>query len=157
MEMSSVTPAHLTDLIQRFRVCWEVWPEYAFVHHDRRQVGFTLELSGTHEAGVEHPTPGCSHCQRVYAALYVIAAHILPREIRPSIYDVSSYDHAIHYSQVRSGRPDISLAIGILHRGDLDSPVGECQERCLTEMKQRLRELGAHERQWTSSSKEAQP
>ena len=145
-----LTPAHLTGLVQHFQVCWEVWPEWAFVRHDRRQVGFTIELSGTHEAGVEHPAPGCSHCQRVYDALHEIAAHVLPREVRSSIYDVASYDHAIHYSPIRGDRPDICLTIGIFHRGNLDDPVGQCQERCLTDMKQRLRDLGARERQWKS-------
>ena len=150
METVSSPPSQLTDLVRRFQVCWEVRPEYVFVDRERRQTGFSLELSGTHETGVEHPTPGCSRCQQVYAALHEIAAHILPREDRPSVYDVGPYDHAFHYSPIRDGRADISLTIGIFHRGDLDVSVGACQERCLAEMKQRLNELGAPERQWVS-------
>src|SRR5215471_17462746 len=91
-------PQLLRELVRRFRVCWEVWPEYIFVGREKRQTGFVLELSGTHVPGVEHPTPGCRHCQEVFAALQFIAVHILPREIRDSSYEIGPYDQAIHYS-----------------------------------------------------------
>ena len=149
-EPSRNTSSSLADLVGRFQVCWEASPEFAFVKHQRRQVGFTLELSGTHEKSVQHPTAGCRHCQEVYAALEEIAKHILPRDDRSSVYDLAPYDHALHYSPSRRGRPDVSLAIRIFNRGNLDHAVAECQERCLAEMKQRLRELGVREHQWAS-------
>ena len=138
-------PAVLCELVQRYRVCWEVWPDYVVVAGRKRQIGFQLELSGTHERGVEHPTPGCQHCREVFAALQVIAVHILPREERPSVYQIESFEPAIHYSPMRRNRPEVSLTIRITHRNHFDRPVDECAVRCLEEMKQRLRELGASE------------
>ena len=138
-------PAVLRDLVQRYRVCWEVWPDYLMLAGRKQQIGFQLELSGTHEAGTEHPTPGCQHCRKVFAALQVIAVHILPREERPSVYDIESFEPAIHYSPARGNRPEVSLTIRIGHREHFDRPVDECEVRCLEEMKQRLRELGASE------------
>jgi len=78
-------PLVLKELVRQFRVCWEVWPEHIAVAGQRRQVGFALELSGTHEPAVDHPTPGCLHCRKVFAALQVIAVYILPRDERQSM------------------------------------------------------------------------
>lgn len=140
--------SHLRELVNRFRVCWEVWPENIVVEHQKRQIGFALELCGTHEPGVEHPSPGCEHCLRVYAGLQQIATHIMPREERPSVYDFQAYDYALHYAPKRRNRADVILTLKILHRSGYERPVDECEVRCLTEMKQRLRELGASEGQW---------
>ena len=138
----------LADLVRQFRVCWEVSPEYAYVNQERRQVGFDLELYGTHEPWVEHPSPDCDHCLRVFHALQTIAEGILPQEYRPSRSDLGIYDQAIHYDRKRGERPDVVLAIKITHREGYDRPVDECENRCLNEMKQHLRELGAREGRW---------
>lgn len=139
------TPAVLRELVQRHWVCWEVWPECALVAGQKRQIGFALELSGTHEPGVEHPTPGCRHCRKVFAALQTIAVYILPREERPSWYEIEPFQSSLHYSPGRRNRPDVSLTIRIMHRNHFEQPVDECELRCLAEMKQRLRDLGASE------------
>lgn len=135
-------PAVLRDLVQRYQVCWEVWPEFIMAGREKRQIGFALELSGTHQRGVQHPIPGCSHCRTVFAALQTIAVYILPREERPSAYEIETYDQSIHYSSKRRNRADISLTIRILHREGFERPIDECEVLCLEGMKHRLRELG---------------
>lgn len=141
-------PEALRELAERFRVCWEALPDYYYVKKERRQIGFTLELAGTHEAGVEHPLPGCPHCHKVRLALQAIANWILPKERRDSDYDIVAYDQSIQYDQVRKFRPDVALRIRIQHRSGFDRPVDACEVRCLHEMQQRLKELGARERKW---------
>jgi len=138
----------LKELVQRFRVCWKVWPEYTYVGDEKRQVGYQLELAGTHEAGVTHPEPGCEHCEHVYNALHQIAEYILPGEERPSVYEIGPFDRAIRYWELHSKRPDIVLTIKIVHRQGYERPVDECEDRCLREMEARLRELGASRLQW---------
>ena len=142
-------PAVLKELVKQFRVSWEAWPEYAVVDRERRQIGFTLDLYGTHEPGTGHIDPGCRHCHRVFAALRVIADWILPRDERPSRYEIESYNPSISYSPARGNRPDLTLTIRIQHREGFERPVDACEVRCLEEMKQRLREVGACERQWS--------
>lgn len=142
----------LKSLVQRFSVCWDTWPEFTYVEHVKRQIGFALELAGTHEAGVEHPEPGCPHCQHVYAALRQIAEWILPREQRPSSYNLSPFDQAIGYLPAHHNRPEITLTIRILHQGaDLEQPVDECEVRCREEMEKHLAELGAGRGHWPAA------
>lgn len=139
----------LVDLVKRYQVCWEVWPESLMVGGKQQQVGFELELSGTHEPGTGHVSPGCPACRHVYSALLSIADCVLPKEERPSRYEIEPYEQALRYSAVRGNRPDVTLSVKILHRKGFDQPVDQCEMRCLDEMKQRLRQLGACERQWS--------
>jgi len=134
--------------VKRFRVCWEVWPEYLVVCGERRHVGFELVLCGTHEPGTTTIMPGCLHCHRVFEALQEIAIWIQPQEIRPSKYRIGPYDSALHYAAVRNHRPDVALSVKILHRERIEDPLDECQVRCLEEMKSKLRALGAPEGRW---------
>lgn len=144
----------LRDLVARYRVCWEVWPECIWTDNHRRQIGFQLELYGTHEAMTKaHPLPGCPACQRLYAALHAIAEWILPQEKRPTAHEIGPYDQALRYSPTRRNRPDVTLRIRIVHRHGFEAPVDACEVRCLTEMQERLRELGAQERQWVTEHK----
>lgn len=96
----------VVDLVKRYQVCWEVWPEYLMVGGKQQQVGFELELSGTHEPGTEHVSPGCPACHHVYSALLAIADWILPKEERLSRYEIGPYEQALRYSAVRGNRPE---------------------------------------------------
>ena len=139
----------LTDLVQRYQVCWEVWPEYLVADGKERKVGFELELTGTPEVGTHQISPGCPACRQVYAALHAIADWILPKEERPSMYEMGQFEQALRYSFARAMRPDVMLTVKILHRHGFDQPVDQCEIRCLQEMKQRLAKLGACQRQWS--------
>ena len=140
--------AELKELVQRFRVCWEASPECTYQVGEKRKVGFSLELIGTHEPEVKHPDPGCEHCRRVFSALKRIASWIMPKEERPTVYEIDPYRQAISYSHARHDRPDVTLTIRIVHRSDFDRPADDCEVRCLNEMKQHLKDLGACEREW---------
>jgi hypothetical protein len=138
----------IKDLVQRFQVCWEVYPEQVLTTGEIRKVGFSLELYGTHEPDTEHVSPGCEHCRPVQAALREIAQWILPREKRPSMYEVSVETQALSYSRERGNRPDVRVTIRILHRTDFEKPVDECEVRCLKEMEQALGDIGACKSVW---------
>ena len=139
----------LMDLVRRYQVCWDVWPESLIVGGKQQQVGFELELSGTHDSGTGTVSPGCPACRNIYHALLAIANCILPKEQRRSRCEVGPYEQALRYSAARGNRPDVTLSVKILHRTGFDQPVDQHELLCLEEMAQRLKQLGACERQWT--------
>jgi hypothetical protein len=147
-DTKSQEPDQVRDLVQRFRVCWEESPERALVDREMRNVGFSLQIYGTHEPGTEHIAPGCERCRRVQSALKKIADEILPRERRLSRYEVKVDLHSLSYTHEREDRPDVRLTIQILHRGPWDQPVDECETRCVKEMEHALNELGACKNVW---------
>jgi hypothetical protein len=146
------TLEELRMFVQSHRVCWEVLPERIPVKDEEPlKVGFDLMLYGTHEVGV-HPTPGCEKCAEIYRDLRKIANWIIPKEERPSRYEISIYESAIGYNRMRGNRPDVELAIKILHRSAYDQPVDECEVLCLNEMKAKLGKLSAQEKRWKETN-----
>jgi len=142
------TQRRLRELVERFEVCWEALADCYYVKKQIRQIGFQLELTGTHEEGVERPSPGCERCRRVWRALKMIADWVIPKEIRDSDYDVYPFEQTIQYNRKRKFRPEVSLSIWIRHRSGFDREVDACEERCLNEMMQKLREIGARKGKW---------
>ncbi|HUX10362.1 MAG TPA: hypothetical protein VMW51_06935 [Terriglobia bacterium] len=146
--MSSTAPqsSNIGELINRFQVCWDVWPEYTFINHEKRQIGFELDLAGTHEDGSEHAAPGCEKCREIYRALVQIAEDVLPTGNKDTTHQFEPYDQGIHYSPRRGNRPEVILRIRIIHRKAFDSPVDEPQFRYLKELQQHLEERGISQR-----------
>jgi hypothetical protein len=150
MTSSATTNNDLADLVQRYQVCWEVWPEYLTVGHTMRQGGFEFELSGS-DKGIKF-NPTCPECSQIRWALESIASWILDQKDIDLTLEFSHREQSISYSGARGNRPDVTLAIRILHRTGFSDPVDLHEIRYLEKMKMQLRQLGACERQWTRNS-----
>lgn len=140
----------LKRIVHARRVCFDVFRERVGSPDGARAVGYELILSGMHAPGEHPPLPGCDLCREVYEDLKRIAEWILPREHRPSVYEVGPYEPVIRKSTRRRLRDEVTLSIRILHRHHFEAPIDTCETRCLGEMRERLRELGAGDGQWLS-------
>jgi len=148
-------PAGLIALVQRFRVCWEVYPLQILAKEGIRKIGFDLELFGTPECGTEHITPGCQHSQRVEAGLQENADWIMQRESPSCTHIVSPDGASLSYAPVRANRPDVVVRVFIGHRHQWDQPTDECEERRLIDIEQALAELGACNGTWSDARVES--
>lgn len=61
--VQDVATLRLRELVQRHRVCWEVW-SVLLSNAQRLQVGYELVLYGTHadEQEPDRSVPGCPRC-----------------------------------------------------------------------------------------------
>lgn len=148
----------LRDIARRHQVCYEVWPERSVAEGRKIQIGFELQLCGanTHTSndGLDHPVPGCAHCVSTYGELRQIAEWILPREERPSRYEIGAFDRALHIApRQRHSRAEVVLTVHILHRSDFNREVDDCENRCLKEMRQRLLQLGIRQDLWRGENR----
>ena len=147
-------PAELVDRLREIsrthKVCYEVCPEWSIKDGQRIQIGFELELCGiSSNDKCPHPVPGCPFCWRAYDEVREIAEWILPREERPSRYEIQAFDRALHVAPTkRQRRNEIIVRIVIMHRSDFNRAVDDCESRCLREMRDRLSELGIDEAIW---------
>lgn len=150
---------HLRDLVFEHQVVFEVRPAYGFDEGKRLQVGFDVELCGTHGQGVldgrePQPIPGCDRCVRVWDHLDEIARNVLPPADRPTGYYVEPFDHSLRYFTkrrvARVDRPDVQLMIEIRHREGFNRDVDPCESRCLQDILASLRSLGAQEGTWNA-------
>jgi len=151
--IDDATMERLRGIACRHQVCYEVWPERSVLEGRAIRIGFELRLCGanahTSDDGLDHEVPGCTHCVQTYGELRQIAESILPRDERPSRYEIGAFDRALHVApHSRHSRSEVMIPIHIMHRHDFNRDVDECEERCLKEMQQRLRELGIVEGMW---------
>jgi len=144
-----VDDSDLKMLVQRHQICFESCPIWHVPPGGGKvAVGYELDLIGTHDHPQHSPSPGCNECKPVQHALLTIANAILPPNDRASRYALESYEVAIHFSPRRKMRKDIVVVIDITHRDGFDRPVDECEMRCLREMKEKLKALGARAERW---------
>ena len=131
--------------VERFQVRFEVAPEYAYVNDERRSVGWTIELSASHESGPHYPTPGCPMCAPVEHALAAIVAAVVPKDPREAYCEthVASARHSL--SHTHALRPEMTATISIVHRESATAPIDECETRCLHDIVAKLRSLHARE------------
>jgi hypothetical protein len=139
----------IKEMVLQHKVCWEVGPEYHINKKSERiQIGFELDLIGTHYHPIKTPLPGCDECVKVYEDLKRIAQWIMPKEERDSRYEIRIFDSSIKYAPKRKLRKDITLTIKILHREGFDRPLDACEVECVKEMQKKLKELGVPEGYW---------
>jgi len=141
----------LRDSVTAHRVYFEVLPEEWGGREARLKVGFELRLWGAHASGAA-ALPGCDKCRVIYSDLQRIAEWILPKEERPSRYEIETFDGALYASPTLKDTDQVGLVLKILHRDRGDRPVDDCEERCLRDMRQRLRELGVREGSWHAAN-----
>src|SRR5579859_2226959 len=116
-DMNSTMPdeSSVRELVQRYKICWEVWPECVVNHSHLEKTGYDLELLGTHAEGTDHVNPGCHACVEVYKALRQIAEYILPKDQGlPTRYEIEPFEPALRYCNTRNNRPDVVLDVKIL-------------------------------------------
>jgi hypothetical protein len=71
-----------------------------------------------------------------------IAMSVLPHDEGEAEFDVLPFDNSIHESARRNFRPEIILAVRILHKHGYGQPVDNCEERCLRQIEGTLSQLG---------------
>jgi hypothetical protein len=141
----------LRELVRRHKVCWEVWPEYHMDREGKRiQIGFELNLLGTHGHSEAIIEPGCPECIKIYESFRRIADWIIPKKEFDTLYEIGVFDASIHYSSQRRFRPEVILTIKILHREGFDHPIGADQVQALNEMEEKLGRLGVSKGKWES-------
>lgn len=138
----------LRAIVEKRKVCWDVFPETVRIRESTKTVGYELVLSGIHTPGGGAWTPGCPLCKEVFEDLKRIAEWTTPREERPSIHEIEMFRPAVKRSAVRHHRSEVTLSVRILHRQQFEAPIDGCERRCLHDMEARLKELGACPREW---------
>lgn len=127
-------------LVAQHTIRYEIWQHRDIADGKQIVNGFDLELHGTHDHGRSSLSPGCEHCWITYEELRRIAESILPAEQRLSDYEIPPFDNSLHWGRAREG--EVVLTIHIKHRHEYFTPIDDCEQRCLGEMVDKLRELG---------------
>lgn len=144
---TAVTNAKRNGWPNGFAVFWHVWPYRTVIDREVRQIGFELELMGSHCVDPNHFDPGCTQCRRVRSALLVVAEH-LKNHVFPNLqesltYEIDSHSSSIVYS---ANRACVTVSIVVMHRHAFDRAIDFSDNSLLSSVKQSIAELGIPER-----------
>jgi hypothetical protein len=152
MAESNASLSSPADLVQRHKVCWEVWPLLSYDDAGiRKQVGFELDLFGVHVGEAPAPSASADQNLEVFAALQRIAEAVLPRAPTDVDCSIAVYDAAIHSSRRRHFREDVQLQITLFHKNDCDREMDDGEVESLRTIEEALRALGARKDAWHGS------
>jgi hypothetical protein len=141
----ATSPVELSEIARTRHVHFDVEPEIVLRGSERVKVGFQVHLWGVHPKGAR-ALPGCAKCWDMLEDLRRIAREVVPSDERPSRTELEPFRPALYDSRVVPGADEVSVTIRLIHRDGYDRPVDACEERCLREIRARLRALGARER-----------
>jgi len=136
------------ELVHRYKVCYDISPEYGTIPGGVRPIGFEIELAGTHDHDPRVPLPTCEECARVAVALRAIAQEAIPDSSRSLVFSVRAPRIAHHFTPKHENRPDLTTTISVLHQDGVQKPIDELETRGRDEVVARLRGLGVPEGSW---------
>lgn len=136
--------AELRGFVREHHVYFEVRPELVPTAGERLKVGFELRLWAVHPKGA-HALPGCDRCRALARDLERLARAVMPPPDREARSALEPFRPALYESRVVQGADEICVIVRIFHRTEYERPVDACEERCLKEIRQALRALGARE------------
>lgn len=118
--------SQIEDLITKYCVFWQSWPQFEQTHGERRLVGLEVELIGFHASDLNHIDPSCPRCRNVRAVLLVVAG-LLPRAVtvrEGSItYNIDSHSHSILCLPALGNRAAVSVSIFVSWNRSTDHSV----------------------------------
>lgn len=139
----------LRGWIQEHNVCWECSPMVERYEGKRAQVGFELNLFGRQPSRGVLASEESSEGHVLYQKLKEIALFALPKDERPSRYEIDGYREAIYFRPESGSIPEHQLTVRVLHREAYFDPIDACETKCASEIQDRLRALGARPNAWT--------
>lgn len=142
----------LKHWVRQHRVTWELGAWQELVEHQPTTVGFELRLFGQHDPHVQ-ASPGCPECISLHERLRAVAEAALPREHRPTRYEIEPFEAAFRLRPESEWKPEVQLTVRIVHREGYLRPLDECEKRCAEEIQLALRGLGVQPRTWSDSRK----
>ncbi len=143
--MTTPEPRELAEIARARQVHFDVEPEIVIRGAERVKVGFQINLWAVHSKGAR-ALPGCPKCWDLVEDLRRIAEEVVPPDDRPSRTELTPFRPALYESRVVPDADEVSVTIRLIHRDGYDRPVDACEERCLKEIRARLRALGIRER-----------
>lgn len=135
----------LRALVRQRHVHFEVRPELVVRGDVRLKVGFEARVWSVHDRGA-HALPGCSRCDMLHAELERIVQWAMPEGGRPTRLEVERTRRSLYDSREVPGSDEVAVVVRLVHRDGYEAPIDACEERCLRELRERLRWLGIPER-----------
>jgi hypothetical protein len=135
----------LSDLVRMFRISFRLRPTYVSLASDGPEIGFEMELIGSHRTVGKHVHGGCAHCLRVLLVLLELADQCLSKEDPADRRAGPRSEKLIRYASSAGDWPEVVLAMTVVRRASLEQIAGDQMWQCTEDIRTVLRDLGCQE------------
>lgn len=107
----------LRDLVRMFDISFRLRPIYASLASDGPEIGFELELIGTHQKVKQHDQSRCTQCGSLLLVLLELADECLSEE---QVADqISTHcEKVVHYTSGAGDWPEVALRISVIRKAN---------------------------------------
>ena len=138
-------PLCLRDLAGMFCISFRLRPTYVSLASDGPEIGFELELIGTHQKVGRHVHGGCAQCLRVLLVLLELADRSLPEEGTPARPISRRCEKLIRYGPSAGDWPDVVLRMTVIREASLEDVAGDRLLQLTEDIRTVLQGLGCRE------------
>ena len=131
--------------VREYGVFWQTSPQFNGTGAERQQVGFELELIGSHTPDPTHLDPSCPMCDRVRSALLAVADAVIRHMVfsaREVMCDIDSHGSRIMRLPALGNRSAVSVSVNVGVTGS-PRPIGA---NVLDDIKDYLADCGVQQR-----------
>ncbi len=136
----------LREMVGHFQITWGVTPLHESDPEGGTEIGFVLELNGTHEPVPDHAERSCHHCANLLLALRIVGDWLFPRQGKCSFCEVQVYHNFVCGDEGVQARPCSTRALRLVSQPETHCRFGACHVWCMTKLTERLSRIGAVER-----------
>lgn len=151
MKSADKSSVCLRDIVRIFGFSFSVRPIYASLGGDGPEIGFEMELTGSHPSSDRHVQGQCAQCQQVLLGLLELADHSLRQEEAQAQYVSTHCEKEVRYASSVDDWPEVVLHVTVIRKATLDDLAADRLTQLdrllqLTEgVKTLLRNLGCRE------------
>ncbi len=136
----------LREIAEHFQITWGVTPLHEPHSEESVEIGFVLDLNGTHEGAARHRAQTCQHCANLMLALRIIGDWLFPPQGKCSFCELQAYSNFVRGDQ--QGQPEAcsTRALRLVSHLGTRCQLGACHVWCKTKMTEQLNRIGVVER-----------
>lgn len=138
-------PLCLRDLAGMFCISFRLRPKYVSLASDGPEIGFEMELIGTHQKVGQHVHGGCAQCLRVLLVLLELADRSLPEEGTPARPISRRCEKLIRYGPSAGDWPEVVLRMTVIRQASLEDVAGDRLLQLTEDIRTVLQDLGCRE------------
>ena len=136
----------LREIVEHFQITWGVTLLHESDSGESVEIGFVLDLNGTHESAADHLRRTCRHCANLMLALRIIGDWMFPPQGKCSFCEVQTYSNFVRRDQQDQSEACSTRALRLVSHSGTRCQLGTCHVWCMTNMTERLNRIGAVER-----------
>lgn len=120
MKSADKSSVCLRDIVRIFGISFSLRPIYVSLGGDGPEIGFEMELTGSHPSSDRHVQGQCAQCQQVLLGLLELADQSLRQEEAHAQHISTRWGKELHYTSSVGDWPEVVLRVMVIGKASLE-------------------------------------